>query len=532
LNDSIPPDLETIVLRAIEKVRDDRYRSAGELAEDLERFLEGRPTIAKRVGALDHLFRWISRHQTTVAATTLLLCFALFGVGAVAAIVYAQKGEIEAQKIQIEAEVANAALFLRESQRVVDNFGAKVDQRLEHLPGSSQLRKELLGELEKYYSAFLQQAVDDPALAVDLATTRFRLAAVHQRMGDFEQATTGYQQALAGFEQLLRQDPNDVDRIADVAICHNNLGQVAAKRGDDTLARRHYAAAIDRYSQLASSDHPWGKSGVARARMNLGLLLSASGDPDAMAVLEEALESLQELALETPDDLGLLDQLALCENNLAALVMASDLQRAESLLESAVARYQRLERERPASPEHLDDHALARGNLAAIIARRGEIERSLEMLGEVVGIREMLVKLEPGALSYRFDLSIAYQQLGQLQVSSALYAAAQEHYANSRRVLQSVIDYSPQNHQVLSSLGRTVSNLGMIEARLGTREAAIELLEQAAGYQQQAIDLMPANHGYQQLLEHHRQRILELQPEPQPGQADMLNNDVEGGERS
>lgn len=529
LNASIPTDLETIVLKAIEKDRDDRYRSAAELAEDLQHFLEGRPTNAKRPGTIDHLSRWISKHQLTVAATTVLLVIALVGVSAVAAMLHSKNQVIEAQKTQIADEAATAALFLRESQRAVDNFGAKVDQRLEHLPGSSQLRKELLGELEKYYSAFLQQAGDDQALAVDLATTRFRLAAVYQRMGDFDSATDGYQQALAGFEELLRQSPDDLDRLADVAICHNNLGQVAAKRGDESLAKQHYQSAIVSYAELAEQGHPRGSSGVARTQMNLGLLLSAAGDPEATTVLEAALKALGELASQTPDDLGLLDQLALCENNLAALVMETDLQRAESLLESAVARYQRLESERPASPEHLADHALARGNLAAIVARRGQPERSQQMLSEVVEIRRLLIKLEPSLVSRHYDLAVAYQQLGQLMVGSQRYEAARQHYADSRQVLTAVSQRSAKHHRILSSLGRTVSNLGIIEARLGNQQQALELLEQAADYQQQAIELMPANLAYQQLLDHHQDRIKELKSGPSQDGENGSNNESEGG---
>jgi tetratricopeptide (TPR) repeat protein len=521
LNSSVPLDLETIVMKAIEKERDDRYRSAGELAEDLEHFLEGRPTIAKRPGVKEHAYRWISRHQKTVLATTMTLLLALVWVGGSAAMIHSQRK-------QTEAEAARAALYLRESQRVVDNFGAMVDQRLEHLPGSSSLRRELLGELEKYYSAYLRQAGEDTSLAVDLATTQFRLAAVHQRMGDFDRATAGYQKALAGFEKLLRQSPDDLDRLADVAICHNNIGQVAAKLGDDDLSRRHYESAISNYTQLADSGHEQGQNGLARSQMNLGLLLSASGDPDALAVLGGAFNALRTLARQTPDDLDLLDQLALCENNLAALAMKSDLDRAESLLRNAVARYQMLQLARPASPEHLADQALAGGNLAAVLAHRGQSAESLSTLGDVVRIRDMLVKLEPGVLSHRHDLAIAHQQLGQLQISSNEFAAAKEHYAESQRVLKSVVADSPKDHQILSSLGRTVSNLGMIEARLGNHQGAIASLEQAAEYQQQAVDLMPANLHYKQLLEHHRERILEIRTPPPPNSSGLTINDSGG----
>jgi len=176
----------------------------------------------------------------------------------------------------------------------------------------------------------------------------------------------------------------------------------------------------------------------------------------------------------------------------------------------------------------LADQALAGCNLAAVVAHRGQNAESLSILGDVVRTREMLVELEPGVLSHRHDLAIAHQQLGQLLVSSNEFASAKEHYAESRRVLRSGVADSPKDHHLLSSLGRTVSNLGMIEARLGNHEGAIASLEHAAEYQQQAVDLMPANLHYKQLLEHHHERILEIRTPPPPNTSGLTINDSGG----
>ena len=50
LDRRVPRDLETIVLKAMAKSPSARYATAGLLAEDLRRFLEGRPITARRVG--------------------------------------------------------------------------------------------------------------------------------------------------------------------------------------------------------------------------------------------------------------------------------------------------------------------------------------------------------------------------------------------------------------------------------------------------------------------------------------------------
>lgn len=58
LNSRIPHDLETVCLKCLEKDPNRRYQTAGELAEDLNRYLGGQPVRARPVGTLGRLWRW------------------------------------------------------------------------------------------------------------------------------------------------------------------------------------------------------------------------------------------------------------------------------------------------------------------------------------------------------------------------------------------------------------------------------------------------------------------------------------------
>jgi TolB-like protein/Tfp pilus assembly protein PilF/tRNA A-37 threonylcarbamoyl transferase component Bud32 len=69
-------DLETICARCLEREPQARYRSAGDLAVDLERWLEGRPIIARRVSPPVRAWRWSKRNPKLAAATAAALCFA------------------------------------------------------------------------------------------------------------------------------------------------------------------------------------------------------------------------------------------------------------------------------------------------------------------------------------------------------------------------------------------------------------------------------------------------------------------------
>lgn len=79
LRPAIPADLETICLKCLQKRAADRYQSAEELAADLDRFLSGRPILARPTSRARRLYLWARRQpvvaglSATIAAALLLL---------------------------------------------------------------------------------------------------------------------------------------------------------------------------------------------------------------------------------------------------------------------------------------------------------------------------------------------------------------------------------------------------------------------------------------------------------------------------
>ncbi len=81
VNPTLPRDLESIVAKCLEKDPPLRYQSARALAEDLDRFLDGEPVLARRAGALYRFRKWRRRHRALVTVGALALAAILAAAG-------------------------------------------------------------------------------------------------------------------------------------------------------------------------------------------------------------------------------------------------------------------------------------------------------------------------------------------------------------------------------------------------------------------------------------------------------------------
>jgi hypothetical protein len=78
-NPAVPRDLQAVVEKCLHKDPRRRYATAGELARDLGRFLEGRPVQARRVTGLERALKW-SRRRPALAALAVVLVLATAGL--------------------------------------------------------------------------------------------------------------------------------------------------------------------------------------------------------------------------------------------------------------------------------------------------------------------------------------------------------------------------------------------------------------------------------------------------------------------
>lgn len=133
----IPRDLEVICLKCLAKDPARRYRSAGELRDDLQRWLEDRPILARPMSPLERAWQW-ARHHRSLAVLSLLLGSSLvLGTGLLLRANYRLEAALRANVS------ANAA-----AQRNL--YGALLEQaRLLRSTGDSSQRSNLLAVLRE-----------------------------------------------------------------------------------------------------------------------------------------------------------------------------------------------------------------------------------------------------------------------------------------------------------------------------------------------------------------------------------------------
>ena len=81
LSQTVPRDLETICLKCLEKEPAERYQSAAELADEVQRYLEGKPILANPIGMPTRVLRWSRRHPVSASLAWLLLMAIAFLAG-------------------------------------------------------------------------------------------------------------------------------------------------------------------------------------------------------------------------------------------------------------------------------------------------------------------------------------------------------------------------------------------------------------------------------------------------------------------
>jgi serine/threonine protein kinase/Tfp pilus assembly protein PilF len=144
LNPTVPSDLETILLKAIAKEPAGRYATAKDLADDLRRFLEDKPVLARRPGPLDRAAKWARRHQGVVATGAAGLLVAAVIIAASAGwIVSDRTSRLAMTEREVNRALDEAVVFQTQANWPEALEAAKRAEGILAAGGSEELRRRV-----------------------------------------------------------------------------------------------------------------------------------------------------------------------------------------------------------------------------------------------------------------------------------------------------------------------------------------------------------------------------------------------------
>lgn len=472
LNPKIDDDVETMILRCLDKDPGRRYQTAGELARDVRRYLCGEPIEAKRDSTLYVLRKKLRRYRVGVAVISVILV-TLAGATVTATVL-----------------LRRARLAETTSVRHADDARAKfqlVNKTVKAVLGelSSQFAKTLGGDggtrpvLELAYAnlaPLANERSDDPAVLADHGQAIFLLGDIALGLGKRDEGRVHLVKAEGIRRKLVAIDPDDLESWSDLSINLVRLGDSFGDDGDTSKQLAYYVEAWnideDLVRRAPTNGHFADNLGWSYERLShLADLSDDLPPPDELLALAETV--FAELVASEPDDpqrwfgLASMKHLRAIRDRVRGDVSSARVGWEQSVrcAETAVA----LERD---DRVYLTLLAKTCRSLASLLSQIGQVEEAAELNEEADQALEWTVAKEA---SDSWNLRLTWETLG----IRADLAQRRNDWATENEYLQRRLDYMetvmlPQTGNSVNTLEEKFENLHSV---------ALRRFEQGAGEQ-------------------------------------------------
>ncbi|QOY85663.1 serine/threonine-protein kinase [Paludibaculum fermentans] len=404
VNPAVDRDLDSIVRLSTHREPDRRYPSARSLAEDLLRYLEGRPVTARPDTISYRLSKFVRRNRS---ATAILLAAILSTVVAV--------GLFSWQWRQTRRAESQARAHLDDLHKLALNLLFDYHDRVARLPGSTALRERIATDALNYLQKLDRDAQADKSLkeiSLDISTAWLRLGDAQGRpwsanRGYPAEALRSYQEAEKWARQVATKADPDRRRRA-LATVLQRRGQLENRlfHWPDSLRHLQESVALFRSSGqtsdqvlLVSALSAWGDA----------TLRSATAPADGLARLTEARALGERLLPVAPRDPALLRSLAVVEQRIGNH-LAKHGKPADGLQSHirALAYFQKLTELQPNEPALLRDHADQLVMKAEAQARAGDVAGALADCDRGIAILRRLAESDTTNVEASRDLGYAW----------------------------------------------------------------------------------------------------------------------------
>ncbi|MBY0524394.1 MAG: protein kinase [Gemmataceae bacterium] len=552
LRAKMPSDLETICLKCLEKEPPRRYPTALELAEDLDRFVNDQPILARPVGPLARMLKWARRRP---AAAALIVVSALALVGSLAAsitmnVLYekwnaqekklnadlaasvenerrAAEGErIKTKEAKEQREIAekNETLAVRREREAQRNFqmarqavnemlGEVGHVDLAYIPQMEATRRKLLQRALAFHQKFLDANSVDPLTRQQAGQAYLQVGEIQQMLGTYAEAQQSFAAAARLFQQLAagNSDPAAFQRDEAKAYFHRAealraLNQLGDAEKACTQAFTLQRALVEKDPTNTELQRDLGRTSNEMARIHW----LNNRFPQAHSAYLEALKIQEPLARqrgkERPE---FIEDEAGTHNDLGMFLRAAKTSKDwgdEAKDQYAMA----LERFKPLADQYADVPAY-RQKLAVVYSNLGNTLRDLrDSHGAEKVLREALAQCRrltldfPLVPAYRQDLANAHNNLGTvlLRDSKRLEESIKE-FTQAQEMQQRLADDFPRVPDYRAILAVVLDNQGNAASRNGTLAETRKHFQRAQELLDGVRKEQPDQGRYKQFLRNH-----------------------------
>jgi eukaryotic-like serine/threonine-protein kinase len=496
-NPSVDPALQAICLKAISKRKEQRYPSAAELAQEVQRYLADQPVLACPEPWTGRAARWSRKHRGAVITAAALLITSTIALAVGTVLVSRERNVATVQR--------------EEARQAVDDMYTKVaenwlEDRLD------PLQKEFLQKTLAHYQTLTGQAADSPEVKLEHGRGFQRMGDISRKLGDLDKAGDEYLRALEILKPLLAAQPADPGVRRALALTETRLGDLMLRRGQNNQARLLFDHAIeleqasvaapdaladDRWllartlksqadllrlkgdftgsrkvygqaiAALEKPDSPSLPSDVqnelALAKNALGQLLLDMGEmKEAESEFRGALAILEPLVSQFPTIRRFLEALATASNSLG-LIEARDGRTADCEVQyrRELAEVERLSQDFPDRPEYRREMARASMNLANLLSEEGREAESETLLHRSIALNTDLMNKQPGDVQVRLDLSKARTNLGEAFRANGQAPRSIAEYEKSHALSVALVKQFPDSPRYREEEAGTLVDLGL-----------------------------------------------------------------------
>jgi serine/threonine protein kinase/predicted Zn-dependent protease len=388
LNPAVSRDLETILLKAMAKEPGGRYATAKDLADELRRFLEHRPILARRQNPLDRAAKWAQRHRPLVASIS-VATFLFLGLAIV--VLASSNLRIQEERERADGERERAEASSRKAREIVDRMFTRVAQDLEHTPRTEKIRRALLVDALEFYQGFLKERSSDPVVRHETARAYMRVAEIQGMLGaPSAQELENVNQAAILLEKLTTEFPGVPEYWRDLASCYR--------------ARDERPAELPIREKLATTypNVPEYRRELARTYTELGIFFQERDANESERLHRKALGVMEQLGKDFPEVPADWYARARSHHWLASLLFYRERwAEAEAELRKALALAEWAQGAQPENADFRSELKQIQEYLAIALANQGRAAEAVDARRRAIRVGESLMEAFPDVPEYR-----------------------------------------------------------------------------------------------------------------------------------